>query len=246
MGYTRRRAERVRVGARAFWGPLWAIVWLATVPGCGGKSGVTDSAGGATGAAGAAGNAGATANAGATGNAGASAGTGGDTSLSCRSLAKCGGDPNGHWLVDPAVPVTSAPGTCAIPVVRPDNGCKGFEYFPASSPTPGITAVALPLPPVVTITGADFQLNSDQSYSIQLTSLGSASLELTPACLTAHGANPTCAELQSPLLQATATAPDISRLACAALPDGGCGCSRSLRIRLCGRGPVAHCRSKCS
>jgi hypothetical protein len=130
------------------------------------------------------------------GNAGASA--------SCSPLAPCGGDPSGHWDLGTAgaagaAGAANATGTCAIPELSADDGCKGFEYFPASSPTPGITAVSLPLPRMAAISQADLQLNPDQSYLFQLASVGNATLQLTPACLTAHGANPTCGELQSQL-----------------------------------------------
>jgi hypothetical protein len=88
--------------------------------------------------------------------------------------------------------------------------------------------VTLPLPLRMTVTGADWKMEPDQSYDIELALRGDAALEFTSACLTAHGANPTCAELQSELQQYGAFAPYISQLTCLATSDGGCGCSWTL------------------
>jgi hypothetical protein len=187
------------------------MVWLATVPACGGRSSVADSAGGASGVAGATGNAGAAGDA------------------SCRSAAPCGGDPSGHWDTG-AAGAANANGTCVSPVLRAGDACHDLYYFPASSSPAGLIKVTLPSPRMTAVTHADWKLEPDQSYHIELALGGEGALELSPACLTAYGANPTCTELQSQLQQFVAAEPEISQLACSATPDGGCGCTWTFEL----------------
>ncbi len=248
-------------GTRAGWPglvPVFAVGLLLTLPMCGADADPSaapnaGSSGDAGASAGSRSNGGATASDGAGGHSGTSAGTSGMNAVAgasdaagaggaadssaCPPLAICGGDPTGHWLaIGDGGAASQLAGACAEPTFEPLTGCSDLAYLPASAGAPGITEVTLPLPKQVSVTEADVTFTPDQGYSLELRTRGESGLHFSPGCLTAHGANPTCGELQGQLLQFFYTSPDLSELTCLAAADGGCDCSWQFELYLLERG----------
>lgn len=228
------------------WGRAFAFAWLLSLSQCGSRVSNSGNAGGESGRAGSSshgesgGAGGQSGDTGVSGHAGVGgpgsdagappsmgeAGAGGAKTSSCAALSRCGGDPVGHWATMGQGGAASQPaGACADPELVPPAACSGFDYEPASSATPGIVNVVLPLPAKLAVLSADVKLNADHSYETQVEISGDSGLHLAPACLTAHGAHPTCADVESQLKTYLFTSPEYSHLTCPSAPDGGCACS---------------------
>jgi hypothetical protein len=145
----------------------------------------------------------------------------------CSSLPSCGGDPTGQWLAGAHVGAEcirgAVTGGCAIAGSAPGDPCASLVYLPGSlSGTSRVSFLALPLPQSPSVTGSTLILYPSGDFGLDLRIAGSAGMHFSHTCLTANGANPTCADLASQVVISESGFPDFT---CLTATDGGCDCS---------------------
>jgi len=164
--------------------------------------------------------------------------------LGCAPLPACGGSPVGTWqlksfcqYVPPlnySVPVLPPPEnqltqkpTPVVAPKSPGDDCSALVYEPNVLPLHNgpIKTVALPHG-TGNVTTVPLVISSNHEYSVAVQTLSNTSTHFTPACLTAYGANPTCAELGTSLTAYYTGMPNFSEtFTCTNASDGGCDCS---------------------
>ncbi len=72
---------------------------------------------------------------------------------------------------------------------------------------------------------ASFVLDTTHEYNIGVKTLGQDQVHFAPDCLTAYGANPTCADLATGIVAYYVAMPNFRNVVCLAASDGGCDCS---------------------
>ncbi len=161
----------------------------------------------------------------------------------CSDIGACGGDPTGSWLIQgicqyDTVPPTlgqtpiaagyTTPQTPALATPPPSNvvsgeWCQNLVYSPDNSVLVSLYAGG-PL---------EYQLGGTMSfdpvtgnYTATMRVSHEFSTHFTPACITAHGAHPTCDQLtQSISGYLSGAFVNYNDFACQNATDGGCDCT---------------------
>jgi hypothetical protein len=171
----------------------------------------------------------------------------------CPELPACGGDPTGGdpsgmatWEVAsfcqyipplsytvpiplgvPTTPLAQTPPPTTAVVKSPGDACFGLVYEPVALGTTGnIKIVNLPRVQGHVVNGP-VVFSSDGFYSVAVQTISDNVVHFPQYCLTAYGANPSCADLQSALTQYETMPNFLTRavpFVCTDTP-GGCDCS---------------------
>src|SRR5579863_5433200 len=164
----------------------------------------------------------------------------------CPALPACGGDPTGNWATAsfcqyipplsytvpipmgvPTTPIAQTPPPATAAVKSPGDDCFGLVYEPvALGATGNIKTVSLPHVQGTVVKGPVI-LSPDGFYSVAVQTLSNNVIHFPQYCLSANGANPTCADLQAALTQYEGMPNYLVRavpFVCTDTP-GGCDCS---------------------
>jgi hypothetical protein len=165
---------------------------------------------------------------------------------SCADLHGCGGNFVGDWLVNGACqylvnsPETSPPlppgyttpqNSSVVQPVQTNTGdwCQGLVLLPDSTMPGGLmigNTNFFEAPEKFMMGTLEFR--SDNTYTFALTSVAASTEHLSQACIQAHGASPTCADLEMAL--AMAPNPNYNNVHCSDSTADGGGCDCSLQI----------------
>jgi hypothetical protein len=188
--------------------------------------------------------------------------SGGGAEAGCASGESCGGDPTGSWKVQnacqyvPALAYTTStlyppqtmPQTPKLAKPPPSNKasgdwCSELVYLPPDPKVPDfpkgkVTNVNLYYPPAPLNYGTII-FSSDHTYQTGIAVDSPYTTHFAPACITAHGATPTCTDLAEQIFNFYVPMPNYTDITCCApgstaghcLPDAsnGCDCSYSYR-----------------
>lgn len=148
-------------------------------------------------------------------------------------------------LVPPESMVQQTPGKAAAASKYSGDWCYSLVYEPpppadaaaAGLTMGGISNINLPKTPgalgvsaVDAANGAapvSFVLDTTHEYNVGVKTLGQDQTHFARECLTAYGANPTCADLASGIIAFYMAMPNFRDVVCLPASDGGCDCSYS-------------------
>ncbi len=164
----------------------------------------------------------------------------------CAELPACGGNPTGTWAVSsfcqyvpplsytvpvpmgvPTTPLAQTPPPTAAAAKNTEDDCFGLVYEPVALGATG-TIKTVTLPHVQgNVVNGPVVLSPDGFYSVAVQTLSNNVIHFPQYCLTAYGANPSCADLQAALTTYEGMPNFLVRpvpFVCTDSP-GGCDCS---------------------
>jgi hypothetical protein len=140
--------------------------------------------------------------------------------VACPSVAACGGDPTGSWRVISGQDAGPGGSICldAPPSGPAQAPCSDLVYLPGDSPVQQVKLALTNTTP----TDAILSLRADHTYTMLMSTNETDTVNFEPYCLTAYGANPTCAEVAAGV---GLYIDHVADLNCRSAVDGVCSCS---------------------